>query len=224
MLKEARHRLLGKSKLRKYLAYAIGEIILVVIGILIALSINNWNEDRKQAKTEKEFIKGVRNDLIRDRDYMKMVVNRAKNKDQSYIVINEELFTYYNSDRPRLDSLLEDYFLFQRTFYPIYGSFQSAVSGNQITQFRNKAFTNSVTKLYNSTYARLMDNGVDVDNRWHYLTKKYSKIRRTGHMPDMTEAELNEFLDDMYYHMFGLNYYTNNLETAIREIDNLLEM
>jgi hypothetical protein len=36
-----------KNKTGKYLKYAFGEIVLVVIGILIALSINNWNEERK---------------------------------------------------------------------------------------------------------------------------------------------------------------------------------
>lgn len=41
-----------KNKTGKYLKYAIGEIILVVIGILIALSINNWNEKRKQDNQE----------------------------------------------------------------------------------------------------------------------------------------------------------------------------
>ncbi len=40
------------GKTSKYLKYAIGEIILVVIGILIALSINNWNESRKEAIQE----------------------------------------------------------------------------------------------------------------------------------------------------------------------------
>ncbi|GAB2777332.1 DUF6090 family protein [Salinimicrobium soli] len=47
------HRdLLGRGKIRKYLLYAAGEIVLVVIGILIALQINNWNERRKLQKTE----------------------------------------------------------------------------------------------------------------------------------------------------------------------------
>ena len=41
-----------KNKFGKYLKYAIGEILLVVIGILIALQINNWNEDRKRKKLE----------------------------------------------------------------------------------------------------------------------------------------------------------------------------
>ncbi|PHQ28452.1 DUF6090 family protein [Leeuwenhoekiella nanhaiensis] len=43
-----RHKLLDEGKTGKYLKYAVGEIILVVIGILIALQINNWNEDRKE--------------------------------------------------------------------------------------------------------------------------------------------------------------------------------
>ena len=42
-----------ENKTGKYLKYAIGEILLVVIGILIALSINNWNEGRK--KNQKYF-------------------------------------------------------------------------------------------------------------------------------------------------------------------------
>jgi len=45
--RKIRYDLMGKNKTGKYLKYAIGEIILVVIGILIALQINNWNESKK---------------------------------------------------------------------------------------------------------------------------------------------------------------------------------
>ena len=54
--RKIRQRLLSENKFSKYLIYAIGEIILVVIGILIALSINNWNENKKDRKLEKEFL------------------------------------------------------------------------------------------------------------------------------------------------------------------------
>lgn len=54
--RKIRYDLLEKNKTGKYLKYAIGEILLVVIGILIALSINNWNEWRKDRVKEKEVL------------------------------------------------------------------------------------------------------------------------------------------------------------------------
>ena len=44
--RKIRQKLLTQNKFSKYLLYAVGEIVLVVIGILIALQINNWNQDR----------------------------------------------------------------------------------------------------------------------------------------------------------------------------------
>ncbi len=45
--RKIRQKLLNANTVSRYLAYALGEILLVVIGILIALQVNNWNEDRK---------------------------------------------------------------------------------------------------------------------------------------------------------------------------------
>jgi len=52
-----------QNKTGKYFKYAIGEIVLVVIGILIALSINNWNEDRKLAAQEIKILKEIKSEL-----------------------------------------------------------------------------------------------------------------------------------------------------------------
>ena len=217
-----RQKLLNEGHIGQYLKYAIGEIILVVIGILIALSINNWNESRKQAKAESEFKEGVKNDLGRDKEYILMIMEMAEKKEVAFTVLNEHMKALYENDRNRLDSILQEYFVTQRTFYPISGSFQAAVSGNEISKFRDKEFSTAVTRLYQSTYARLMDNAQDTDNRWQYFTRKYSGIRRKGRMPDMTGEALEEFLDDMYFHRFALKYYRNNLETTLSEIDELI--
>jgi hypothetical protein len=53
-----------RSRAGKYLIYAIGEIVLVVIGILIALQINNSNEIKKQRAKELQFLKNLKSDLI----------------------------------------------------------------------------------------------------------------------------------------------------------------
>ncbi|MEH6746611.1 MAG: DUF6090 family protein [Maribacter arcticus] len=61
-----RQQLLTENKFSKYLLYAIGEIILVVIGILIALSINNWNENRKQKLNDIKFLSNLRYEIELD--------------------------------------------------------------------------------------------------------------------------------------------------------------
>jgi hypothetical protein len=62
--RKIRQNLLSENKFSKYLIYAIGEIILVVIGILIALQINNHNELNKQRAKEVQFLKNLKSDLI----------------------------------------------------------------------------------------------------------------------------------------------------------------
>ena len=57
---------MSENKTGKYFKYAIGEIILVVIGILIALQINNWNENRKDHKLKVFYMNSIKNDLIKD--------------------------------------------------------------------------------------------------------------------------------------------------------------
>ena len=54
-----RKRLLSEGKTGKYFKYAIGEIVLVVIGILIALQVNNWNEKRIKLYNEKNLIASI---------------------------------------------------------------------------------------------------------------------------------------------------------------------
>jgi hypothetical protein len=63
-----RQRLLSENRLGKYLLYAIGEIVLVMIGILLALQVNNWNEERKREAQEikmlKELVVNLRADSV----------------------------------------------------------------------------------------------------------------------------------------------------------------
>ena len=57
--RKIRYDLMEKNKTSKYLKYAIGEIVLVVVGILIALQINNWNEDRTARKSENQILNSL---------------------------------------------------------------------------------------------------------------------------------------------------------------------
>ncbi len=68
-LRKTRQSLLSEGKTRKYINYAIGEIVLVVIGILIALQINNWNIKRndrnREAKYQANIVLDLKKDLVR---------------------------------------------------------------------------------------------------------------------------------------------------------------
>ena len=65
-----RYDLMNQNKTTKYFKYAIGEIILVVIGILIALQINNWNEGRKNKKMLGQYTNNLIEDLRKDKSML----------------------------------------------------------------------------------------------------------------------------------------------------------
>jgi hypothetical protein len=85
-----------ENKIGKYFTYAIGEIILVVIGILIALSINNWNEQRKSDTFELKMLGEVYKSISYDNYKLKYILkNRIEVVDSSINVILE----MYETDR-----------------------------------------------------------------------------------------------------------------------------
>lgn len=63
IFRNIRQQLAAENNVAKYLRYAIGEIVLVVIGILVALQVNNWNEQRKQRANELHYLINLKTDL-----------------------------------------------------------------------------------------------------------------------------------------------------------------
>jgi len=104
-----RQQLVMENKTSKYIKYAIGEIVLVVIGILIALQINNWNESRKARVKEVEILEDFEKELqfdILQMDSIVMQYDRAKKAIN--IILN-----HLEEDLPYSDSL--DYYFFDTT-------------------------------------------------------------------------------------------------------------
>lgn len=96
-----RRKLIDEENLRKYLLYAVGEILLVMIGILLALQVNNWNEQNRKKSQEIAYLKNFKNDLTID----------IVNLNQDLAVIEgakhsmEFLIGYMENDLPWHDSL-----------------------------------------------------------------------------------------------------------------------
>lgn len=223
IFRKIRYDLINQNKTTKYLKYAIGEIILVVIGILIALQINNWNETRKHQIAEREFFAGIKNDLKDDRTFIEFVLNRIEPKIEAFNQLNNEVERNFTDNRKDIDTLLGNYlFVGQQTFYPISGSFQSAVAGNEINTYKNKALIRSIIKLYHSTYPRLIENGQILDERWSLISEKYSRERRHGRFDLMNSSEFSQILDDIYFHFIQLQWYQNTLTSSIEELDRIV--
>lgn len=66
LLRRFKHELFMKAEFRKYLAYGFGELMLVVIGILVALQIDNWNEDRKEQATLQAYLQSIARNMRED--------------------------------------------------------------------------------------------------------------------------------------------------------------
>ena len=106
LFKNMRQRLAAQNKVAAYSRYAIGEILLVVIGILIALQINNWNENRKDSILELKILKGLHIDLEKN---IKDV--RAMIRDDSLInVKNKILLEILNDKNSHYNDSMKIYF------------------------------------------------------------------------------------------------------------------
>ncbi len=108
-----RQKLLSENKFSKYLLYAIGEIILVVIGILIALQINNWNESRKQDSKTKHLIERLKKETQENiqsisygielaekanSDIITLIQMFGESVDESHIATMDSLMIMFTSD------------------------------------------------------------------------------------------------------------------------------
>ena len=103
-----RKKMADDNRPLKYMRYAFGEIILVVIGILIALQINYWNGNRKNNATELIFLKGLILNLDTDITALNSVISRNNGKISSITYISD---LFYEQDEAKIGSPLKNHVL-----------------------------------------------------------------------------------------------------------------
>lgn len=101
LFRKIRQQLLSEGKTRKYFKYAIGEIVLVVIGILIALQINNWNEAKKSKSNVIQLMENVQKELILNINKANFIIAQCVERDDILHKINNKIYTLedYKNDR-----------------------------------------------------------------------------------------------------------------------------
>ncbi len=149
--RKIRYNLMETGKAGKYFKYAIGEIVLVVIGILIALSINNWNERRKETIQEQFILKRLSTDIASDINQVSFEVDLInKNSEELKFcidVILQKKEASISVFRDNLKSMLN-----LTSFNQNKTTFNNIISSGQIEYIKNQNLTDSITKYYNNKY------------------------------------------------------------------------
>jgi uncharacterized membrane protein YgaE (UPF0421/DUF939 family) len=132
--RKIRQNLIMENKTGKYFKYAIGEIILVVIGILIALQINNWNESRKSKAFEQEILTQVQANLIKDKQTLQDISLSFQKAINSSNKILESQWSI--QDKDSLQYWLGDIIQFDR-FQPLTNAYE-VLKSKGLDQVQNK--------------------------------------------------------------------------------------
>ncbi len=149
--RQIRQRLLTENKFSKYLLYAVGEILLVVIGILIALQVNNWNAVSVERLSEADYLRRLTDDLARDTFNYRWTSNSMVIKQEAL----GSLLGYLNRDQLKeVDSsnLIKNIYLGRLLSFAqpdlITNTFEELKSTGNIKQIESTSLRTAITRYY----------------------------------------------------------------------------
>lgn len=138
-----RQRLLDERNLKKYLIYAIGEILLVMIGILLALQFNNWNESQKDRTNEKKILIDLREEIQTNKQKLIFSINRREKLNQPinrYLeLVLEKKINYKEFIKVHKTSF------YSGTVNPSFGVINSLISSGSINLIRSDSLKYMLT-------------------------------------------------------------------------------
>jgi len=174
LFREIRYDLMEKNKTGKYFKYAIGEIVLVVIGILIALSINNWNEDRKDSEMKNNALDELKHDLTKSLEDIEQNLGNQKDFLESAWRIKKHLVT----SSVFADSLGNDLLRMTRDEFliPVSKTY-SAIKSAGFKIITNDSIRMETNRVYEVLFSRI--------------------IKVTSHEPDI-EAYFTEYIQQNF--------------------------
>lgn len=227
--RKIRKKLLEQNRVSKYLLYAIGEIVLVVIGILIALQINNWNEIRKEKALEKELINLLISDLeekreehITDFTYAENVIKRFQKLTDTWD--NEGKLDTTNI-KGNLRMLAMDIF-FQNENSPIYASLSSSNFWKQLPD----TLTKQIDDVYRIQLKRV---GIAFDKFTEYGTHCRLNFLTPNDLMDLDrdtniilknlEPVEKEFILKSKLYVNGGNRLISRLKSSADKIEDLIK-
>ncbi|MDX1472161.1 MAG: DUF6090 family protein [Flavobacteriaceae bacterium] len=224
--RQIRNRYFSENRFSGYLLYAIGEIILVMIGILLALQVNNWNENRKNEQEQIVFLNNLKRDLSNDLEQLNKIIFYQTEKLALIEELKAELITTKNFAK------IEELFNKNQntsnfTFFANTGSYTTAISSGALAKLQPDSLKIAITNLYERFYHRLSYNGEVYDKRNDEIGfergKYYDKLNRKLTAP--TVIEDNEFLNLIAILLYDNGNYvelSNQTKDEILKVDKLI--
>ena len=227
-----RRKLLSENHFSKYLLYAIGEIVLVVIGILLALQINTWNEARKERKLESDILHNLQKDLI----YNSSIIEAVRKSDSIIVAKNQGLLKILEDPESSYNDSLENYFgriSRYNVFYPRKMSYE-VLKTRGLGIIKNDSLRSEIIKLYDETYhlnAHMLDLKRDLHLHSLSINNKRLKTLKSVALKSPNNFEAlksdSEFLNNLSYitaesinfldHYKSILTTTNSVEKLISE-------
>jgi hypothetical protein len=156
-----RQNLLAQNRFTRYLLYAIGEIVLVVIGILIALQLNNWNAEQKSAKEELKLLQEMRHNLASDLEDSFWNIEKQAELSRS----NTAVLRHLEEGTPFHDSLQTHYGnLVYSTTQRRNMSAYDHLKAKGIDLIQNDSLRHNITAVYSERYYYIERQELEYDN------------------------------------------------------------
>ncbi len=148
LFRKIRQNLLNEGKTTKYFKYAIGEIILVVIGILIALQINNWNETRKDEIEEKAILKSLVENLNIAKKQSELLILEEEHLKLGLIsILGINKIQHKNATLKISDSLFKSAVWDLQSDQPTFNAYNNLKNTNKLSLIKDKSINEKFTDL-----------------------------------------------------------------------------
>jgi hypothetical protein len=177
-LRKIRKSFLFSGSARKYTLYALGEIFLIVLGILIALQINNWNESNKLKTLEKKTLLEIRNELAITRNE----INTDLQSHLSEIEEMNKIVEHIIHKKPRTNDVWLSFINASRDHqaYPKSSAFENLKSVG-LDIIRNDTLRREITQMYQVSLKRIIDRGdynlkYDIESAFKPYIQQYLDI------------------------------------------------
>ena len=209
------------NQMKKYSLYAIGEILLVVIGILVALQINNWNERRKVQEVANTYKAKLINDLIQDTINLNTLIEKssfwAKKIDNYFVFIAQN----ESSLQEKVDSSLNVEWNYRR-YFPINYTFSEMQSSGKLSLLSEEQ-RRSLIELSNQQefFQIIIDRTISDSKNAMYETRKYWASNYRNSWTEANVPDLQLIPDDL---LKGLHHHHNFLYDVYNMYDVITEM